>query len=177
MTYSVGFRAPSRSELIEGWSRHLLSELQEDDRYSDPDLEPQDNPGEIATAAIARLHSMAMEKLLDGESFARWFGRHSTEPKYPEMDWRPEQPIGEEELRQRLASGALLCRNPASRFSFIRSGSGSILLFVDGECFDCTGEAAAFAERLCAQDQVSADTSAAALIEALIDRGSIAFED
>ncbi|HEV2079218.1 MAG TPA: cupin domain-containing protein [Allosphingosinicella sp.] len=177
MTYSVGFRAPSRSELIEGWSRHLLSELQEDDRYSDPDLEPQDNPGEIAPEAMARLHSMTMEKLLDRDSFARWFGRHSTEPKYPDMDWRPEQPMDPEELRQRLATGAPLSRNPASRFSFVRSGSDCVLLFVDGECFECTGGAAAFAEQLCAQDQVSADGSATALIAALIDRGSIAFED
>ena len=30
MTYSIGFRAPSRSELIAGWSEHLLAELRDD---------------------------------------------------------------------------------------------------------------------------------------------------
>jgi 50S ribosomal protein L16 3-hydroxylase len=177
MTYSVGFRAPSRGDLIEHWSRHLLSEMQDDDRYGDPDLEAQENPGEISPAAIARLHAMVTEKMLDRDGFARWFGEHSSTPKYPDVDWRPEQPVGLEELRERLAAGAPLCRNPASRFSFIRSGADSVSLFVDGECFDCTGEEAAFAERLCAATRIEANEAPIDLIAALIDRGSIAFED
>ena len=55
MTYSVGFRAPSRAELIAHWCDHLLAELADDDRYADPDLAPQANPGEIAPAALDRL--------------------------------------------------------------------------------------------------------------------------
>ena len=61
-----------------------------------------------------------------------------------------------------LAEGAALCRNPASRFSFVRQGDG-LLLFVDGECFDCAGDVAALAETLCAQDHVSVDPSDAGL--------------
>ena len=177
MTYSVGFRAPSRGELVEGWSRHLLSGLEENDRYADPDLDAQENPGEISSAAIARLHSMATEKLLDRDAFARWFGRQSTAPKYPHVDWSPEQPIGPEELRDRFAAGAQLRRNPASRFCFIRTGSNSVTLFVDGYSFDCAGEAAHFAKQLCAQDLVSPGQSEMTLIETLVNRGSIAFED
>ena len=177
MTYSIGFRAPSQGELIDGWSQHHLAEIDEDERYSDPALEPQLNPGEISPAAIARLHAMATEKLLDRDSFARWFGEHCTAPKYPEVDWRPEQPIAQEELRQRIAAGAQLRRNPASRFSFIRTGGESVSLFVDGRCFDCTGEAAAFAERLCASDPVTSQPSSIGLIETLINQGSVAFED
>ena len=180
MTYSIGFRAPSRSELIEHWSRHLLSQAKEDDRYQDPDPEVQDNPGEISWAAIDRLRAMVAETMLDRDSFARWFGQHCTAPRYPDLDWRPEQPVGAAELRERLAAGAPLCRNPAVRFSFIRKEAGRLLLFVDGDCFDCSGETATFAEQLCAGPRMRVDPgrsgSAMALIETLIDRGSIALE-
>ena len=177
MTYSIGFRAPSASELIEHWSERLISESEDDDRYADPGLAAQSNPGEISPAAIARLHGMVTEKLLDRDGFARWFGQYSSTPRYPDLDWRPEEPIEAAELRERLATGTPLARNPASRFSFIRTGGDEVSLFVDGECFDCTGETAGFAEQLCAQNAISADRpEAVELIATLINQGSIAFE-
>lgn len=182
MTYSIGFRAPSRSEVIEHWSEHLLAEVDEDDRYRDSDLQAQENPGEISPAAMNRLHAMIAEKMLDRDAFARWFGQYSSTPKYPDVDWRPEEPVEIRELRERLAGGAPLCRNPASRFSFIRGSSDSLTLFVDGHSFDCAGLTATLAEQICAQDRIRTDpelcssNSAMVLIAALIDQGSVAFE-
>lgn len=182
MTYSVGFRAPSRSELIAHYCEHLLDELEEDDRYGDPDLRAQDNPGEIAAPALARLHAMVTEALGDRAAFARWFGRYNSTPKYPEVDWQPDEPIAAEELRELLGQGAPLCRNPASRFSFIRQGEEAVLLFVDGESFECAEETAAFAEMLCARERVTVDPkltqsgAAMELIIALFNQGSVAFE-
>lgn len=180
MTYSIGFRAPSRSELIGDWCDDLLAGMASDDRYGDPDLPLQDNPGEIALAAIDRLHAMVTEALLDRDSFARWFGRYTSTPKYPDMDWRPDTPIKPEELRARCAEGAPLTRNPASRFSYIRHGSDAVSLFVDGESFECAAETAAFARQLCKQAQftiapdfLKSDT-VMALITALFNRGSLA---
>ena len=182
MTYSIGFRAPSRSELIAHYCDHLLGEMQDDDRYEDPNLPAQKNPGEISSSAIAQLHTMITEKMLDREAFARWFGEYISTPKYPDMDWQPEEPIEIEALRKRLAGDEPLSRNPASRFSFIRRDGGSVLLFVDGECFACAGETSAFAEILCAQDRFSVhpdlikSDSAMALIAELFNQGSVAFE-
>ena len=90
MTYSIGFRAPSRRELIADWSEALLADLDDDDRYADPDLPPQQNPGEITAQALARLHGMVTERLLDRDAFARWFAQSATSPKYPDLDWRPD---------------------------------------------------------------------------------------
>jgi len=181
MTYSVGFRAPARSELIAHYVDDVLGRLDEDDRYADPDLRRQDNPGEISPEALDRLHAMVMSALGDRDAFSRWFGGYVSTPKYPEMDWAPEEVVEAEELRGMLANGAALVRNPASRFSFVRRGGGDVLLFVDGECFECAGEAAWFAALLCARDDVEittalADSNAAmSLIAALFNRGSIAF--
>lgn len=183
MTYSIGFRAPSRGELIAQWSEHLLAELPDDDRYGDPDLRAQDNPGEIGAQAIARLHAMVTETMLDRDAFARWFGEYTSARKYPDVDWRPEQPVSQRDLHERLAANVPLRRNPASRFSFIRQAAGPLLLFVDGRCFECGEESAAFAERLCAEDRVVIDPgligseAAMALLVELFNEGSLAFDE
>jgi 50S ribosomal protein L16 3-hydroxylase len=182
MTYSIGFRAPARSELIAHWCDDLLGQLQDDDHYDDPDLQPQANPGEIGATAIAGLHAMITETMLDRDAFARWFGQYSSTPKYPDLDAQPDEPIDAGELREYLADDVPLCRNPASRFSFIRQQTDSVLLFVDGYCFECSGESIAFAEQLCAQDRIQVDPAltqseaAMTLILTLFNQGSIAFE-
>jgi len=182
MTYSIGFRAPSRRELIASWCERLLADLEDDDRYADPDLAAQANPGEISPRAIDRLHGMIAERMLDREAFADWFARYATAPKNPEIDWRPEAPVDAGEVRRLLADRVPLLRNPAGRFSFIREEAARLALFVDGERFACAGEAAAFAERICAHGRVVASPDTAAskpaieLITALLDQGSIAFD-
>jgi 50S ribosomal protein L16 3-hydroxylase len=182
VTYSIGFRAPSRSELIGDWCDDLLAEMRDDDRYADPGLRTQDNPGEISAGALAELHAMINETLADHEGFTRWFGTYSSTRKYPDMDWQPEKPVAVDELRESLAGNVPLCRNPASRFAFVRQGADTVLLFVDGECFECGEETAAFAETLCAQDRIAVgqnlikSDAGMELVAQLINQGSVAFE-
>lgn len=182
MTYSVGFRAPSRSELIGYWTDDLLEEMNVDDRYSDPILKTQGNPGEISADAIDRLHWMITEKIGDRDAFASWFGKYSSTPKYPDVDWQPENPIEIEHLRECLKGGLMLHRNLASRFSFIQQNANSVLLFVDGESFVCTNESVVLAEIICAQDRITIDKNliqsndAMALIIKLYNQGSLSFD-
>jgi 50S ribosomal protein L16 3-hydroxylase len=182
MTYSIGFRAPSRSELIAGWCDEVLAGLDDDDRYADPELAAQSNSGEIAAAALSKLHAMVMAKLGDQAAFARWFGEHASARKYPEIDWAPDEPITVEALREALASGAALARNPASRFSFVRGEGDAVLLFVDGECLDCAGEVAVLAEQLCAGERIEVAAglvnsgAAMELLARLFNQGSVEFE-
>ena len=182
MTYSVGFRAPSRSELISQWADHLIGELDDDDRYADPGLTAQDNPGEISAGALARLRALVTERMLDPQEFARWFGSYATAPKNAEIDWRPERAIERESLRSRIASASPLLRNPASRFSFIQMEKSSLTLFVDGRAHDCAGPAGDFARQLCAGDRLVVDqdlldsADGLALLAELLNHGSVAFE-
>jgi 50S ribosomal protein L16 3-hydroxylase len=181
MTYSIGFRAPSRSELLGHYVDDVLDGLSDDDRYADPDLAAQTNSGEISAAALGALHAMITEKLGDKAAFARWFGTYNSTRKYPEIDWSPDEPAGAEQLRSWIANGEPLTRNPASRFSFMRQDGDAVLLFVDGECFETSGKAAAFAEILCAQDDMIIDVALTqskpimALLVQLCNQGSIAF--
>jgi 50S ribosomal protein L16 3-hydroxylase len=179
MTYSIGFRAPSRSELIAHYVDDVLAGLSDDDRYGDAGLVAQDNPGEITPDALAKLHALVVEKLADKDAFARWFGSYNSTPKYPDIDWAPEEALSTEDLRARLATGEALQRNPASRFSFVRQAAG-VLLFVDGESFECEGEAAVFAEMLCGRERVVVGSnlveSAMTLISSLLERGTVTID-
>lgn len=171
MTYSIGFRAPSRRELIAAWCDEVLADLTDADRYGDPGLARQDNPGEISPDALARLLALVTERIADADAFARWFGRFNSVPRYPEIDWSPEEPIGPEDL----VAGVILVRNPASRFAFI--AGPPTLLFVDGEEFACRDDMVALAERLCAapEMEIPASLSAAArdLLHTLCNRGCL----
>ncbi len=180
MTYSVGFRAPSRSELVAHWCDHVLDTLDDDDRYADPGLQVQGNPGEIAADAITALQAMVTEKLGDRAAFARWFGGYSSTRKYPEVDYQPDVPADAEDVRRAIAGGVPLTRNPASRFSFIKAAS--VVLFVDGEAFDCDGDTGPLAKAICASGGVKIEAAlagseaAVALIVALLNQGSVAFD-
>lgn len=182
MTYSIGFRAPSRAELIGHYADDLLDTIPDDDRYSDAGLQRQSNTGEISAGALDALHAMITARLGDKTAFARWFGGYNSTPKYPDMDWTPEEPIEPDELCARLMGGEALDRNPASRFSFVRQ-AGGVLLFADGECFECRNEAAALAEIICAQDRMivpakqAQSAGAMSVLAALYNRGSVAFAD
>lgn len=182
MTYSIGFRAPSRAELVGGWCDDLMADLADDDRYEDPGLAAQANPGEISAEALARLHALVTDHLADRDAFARWFGGYTTTRKYPEVDWSPEEPIGSEDLRALLGQDTPLLRNPASRFSFIRGEAGAVSLYVDGQALECGAALSGLAEALCAAEPISVDrdllasNTAIELIATLYNQGSLAFD-
>lgn len=158
MTYSIGFRAPTRKELIGYWMDDLLVAMDDDDHFADPDLHRQENPGQIRAEAIARLHEMITDKTGDRDAFMRWFGTYNSTRKYPELDWSPEKPIEIAELRKLLSSGVPLLRNPASRFSYVEAGDAGILLFVDGVSFEIPVELVSFAKDLCSRDSITIHT-------------------
>ena len=181
MTYSVGFRAPARSELIAHWCDHILDQLDDEDRYADPGLGRQDNPGEIRPEALAALHAMVTEKLSDPAAFARWFGRYTSAPKYGDADRAPAEAPSSADLEAAIRLGTALCRDPASRFAFTRQAHG-ITLFVDGAAIDCVGDSATLAERMCARDRVvigpegGVSQEAIALLVRLVGNGSLSLE-
>lgn len=180
MTYSIGFRAPSRAELIEAWADEIVPDLSDSDRYEDPDLMQQDNPGEISTDALARVRAMIADALDDQARFARWFGQYNTAPKNPDIDWGPDHPAEADDVRQGLAAGMVLVRNPASRFAFVRDAASSVLLFADGHCFACSDDAALFAQRICAETELAVTSDIAPstleLITLLVNAGSLALD-
>ena len=184
MTYSVGFRAPSRGDLLGHYVDDVLDGIKDDELYRDPDLTAQANAGEILPEALARMQQMMLEYLSDPAHFARWFGTFNSTPKYPDMDWRPEVPVAPQDVRAAINAQMPLSRNPASRLAFVpgAKNTDALMLFADGVCFDCIDETAALAKDLCAADSVVLDVALAAsaaaidLLTQLCNNGCLAFD-
>lgn len=181
MTYSIGFRAPSRAELLSHWVDEMPADFS-DDRYNDPGIQLQDNPGEILPDAIDKLHDITGSNLSKRDDFSEWFGLFNSATKYPDIDWAPEQPMPATEFASELNSGRTLERNPASRFSFIRNGSQMLLLFVDGQMFECKTATVQLAERICEQSRIdqlvdlARSNDAVELLHQLYNQGSLFFD-
>ncbi|UTW04968.1 cupin domain-containing protein [Amphritea atlantica] len=150
MTYSVGFRAPSHAEIMRSFTDFIGEKLTSESRYTDPDLTLQDNPGEIRPEALQKVREIFTSYLQDDARLGEWLGKFVTDPKYPELDQRPEQPATVAEIREALKEGDLcFIRNEGSRFSYSAGQDGEIQLYADGNCFKVSGSSCALVTSLC----------------------------
>jgi len=133
MTCSVGFRAPSISNMVSEYAEHLAADIDQELRYEDPDLVCQQSPAEISHEALTRIRSMLVEKMsVDDDSFMRWFGEFSSEPRSG-MHAKPPHVLfsSYHDLAATLQADSIIAQSSASKFLFARSND-SALLFVDG---------------------------------------------
>ncbi|MCB1923445.1 MAG: cupin domain-containing protein [Gammaproteobacteria bacterium] len=132
MTYSLGFRAPSRRELAADWFQHLVS-LADDTRLDDPRDLDVDDRARIGGAALSAAQQL-LDPLLtaDAGAFADWFGCYVTEPKPQFQVLPPDETWTQPDLERWIASDRDLVRHPAARLAWQESADG-LTLFVQGE--------------------------------------------
>ena len=139
MTCSVGFRAPSHSEILREYTDYISVNLSEALRYEDPDLITQENTGEITAQTLEKIQDILRKYTEDKELISQWFGQFVTTPKYQQADLLEsedsENTYSIKDLQSHLASGGVLLRNESSRFAFEVRGDKNIL-FVDGYSID-----------------------------------------
>jgi 50S ribosomal protein L16 3-hydroxylase len=130
-TYSIGFRAPSRAELVLGFAESVARKASSSNRYADPDLVPARHPGAISPAAVRRLRAMLKHDLVvGGDRFTRVIGELLTRPTGDDSsETRSLRPGA---LRGRLLASSGLLRNESSRIAYVLRGRRGALLFVDG---------------------------------------------
>lgn len=78
ITYSIGFRAPSHSELLLDLTQHLNLDLQEDQRYSDSEQMSKYDIGEIPQETITRIQNTLENLVNKPEAIADWLGEYAT---------------------------------------------------------------------------------------------------
>ncbi len=157
MTYSIGFRAPSHQDLVGGFVDFLMDDIDAQARYSDPELAPQANPGEIGPDALDQIKDLIRSQLATGDDIIEsWFGRYITEPKPGFVAEPVDEAYTEKELREYLRDGGSLERNPGSRFAYIVHDQDSVTLFVDGQEFVLGPAIAELARLLCRHRLVDA---------------------
>jgi 50S ribosomal protein L16 3-hydroxylase len=175
ITYSIGFRAPSHADILCDLSEDIAMRLTNDQRFSDPDLQPQSNPGQISKQAVDQVKNILLEQLTD-DNLARWFGKYMTERKYLE-DSATGPEYAANEWQSELQSGVALWRHPAARFAYVLDGDQAIL-FVDGSEYTCS---VALAEFVCGTGEIDwqsleplvQEPLNLAVVTALINRDSL----
>ena len=72
MTYSVGFRAPSRADLLEDLLGHILEQPAMQERFRDPKRSLQADPSTLAEADLERLTEFVLAALPDRAAIRAW---------------------------------------------------------------------------------------------------------
>ena len=129
MTYSIGFRAPDRRELMGALAEQLLSRAGEV-RFSDPGRAPADGPSRIANADLRQLRELVRGGLaLSDDELDGFLCRYLTRPK-PNLEVEGE-PNETKNVERRLRRGDALLRRRAARFLIVPRAS-ALWLFADG---------------------------------------------
>ncbi|MFA7553223.1 MAG: cupin domain-containing protein [Spongiibacteraceae bacterium] len=184
MTYSVGFRAPSQSEILADFCDHQIAQLTEDSRYTDTELTPQQNPGEIHMDVILSVQQLLRSHIGNTANIAEWFGRFMTQPKYFDEDHLDDQ-FTEQEIADFLEQNEEMYRDGAARFAFSQLDNQT-LFYANGLSYPCkSSQSKAFAELLAATDSYScaevkkliSDNESFTLLETLLNQGSVYFDE
>ncbi|MCQ4309154.1 cupin domain-containing protein [Pseudomonas stutzeri] len=182
MTYSLGFRAPSAAEVLTHFTDFLAQFLPDEERYSDADLAPTDDPYQIQSDALDRLRAMLTEHMGDERLLLTWFGQFMTEPRYPERVQGPD--IEEHALLAALEDGAVLIRNLSARLAWSEVDIG-LLLFASGQSRLLPSHLKDLLKLICSADAIHAenlapwlnDEDGRNLVWQLVKQGSLEFAD
>ena len=182
MTYSVGFRAPSAAEVLTHFTDFLGQFLPDEERYSDADIQPSEDPNQIQRDALERLKVLLNEHMSDERLLMTWFGQFMTEPKYPELVAGIE--IEEEDFLGALEDGAILIRNPSARMAWSEVGE-DLVLFASGQSRLVSARLRELLKLICSADALHvenlgawlADDEGRTLLWELVKQGSLGFAD
>lgn len=95
ITLSVGFRAPSRTELAREFLLWLSDRIDLPGLYSDPDLAAATNPAAIDAGMLGRVSHLLRELRWSSADVSTFIGQYLSEPK-PHITFDlPDPPLGE----------------------------------------------------------------------------------
>lgn len=133
MTWSVGFRAPSDRELLDGFCNHLIGRIPELQRYGDAGRRPARHPGELEQPAIEALRERIANLVGEPGALEEFLGRWLSEPKYAaHATERPARRWTRATLEKALARATDVRRDEGSRFLLLADPLSPVL-YVDGE--------------------------------------------
>jgi 50S ribosomal protein L16 3-hydroxylase len=145
MTWSVGSRAPSGADLLQGFGEWLAFSDDEGGRYSDPDLAPVRHAGKIDQRALRELRQFMLSCIRPERGIEHFLASFLSRFRLAHEPVAPPQSIERAQLLYTLKNDAGLMRNPWTRLTWIETG-GAATLYAAGQAFDCSP---ALAEALC----------------------------
>jgi 50S ribosomal protein L16 3-hydroxylase len=144
MTCSVGFRAPSISDMISDYAETIAAGIDREHRYEDPDLVCQQNPAKIQPTVLAELKTLLTEQLAAMDHrLLRWFGEYTSEPRSGLQPEPPEMQYASfSDLCAALTLKSSFAQAPVCKFLYAEDGDQA-WLFVDAKTYTTSAEFAA----------------------------------
>jgi 50S ribosomal protein L16 3-hydroxylase len=147
MTFSIGFLAPSHTDMLNDYVTFALEQLDENIRYSDPDLQLQNDFGEISAQAIEKIKQVIHSLPIDDMLIQQWFGRYVTQTRSAIQLDTPEI---EYTVHSWLTEFQHCHLRRAARMAFIHNPD-NVILFIEGQAITLPKSKAALAALLTQQ--------------------------
>ena len=138
LSFSIGFRAPTHTEMLTDFIDYISNDLPPEKTYKDSRITVQKHSNEITKDALENVRDIFKEYLNPNHpALAQWFGRFVSDTK-TDLVFENDEAINEFELLKKQSPK--LYRNPASRFAFYEPATNyeqasNTNLFIDGNNF------------------------------------------
>ena len=135
--YSIGFRAPSIADMLEGYSEGLIERANPAERFTNELGFSSNDSAEITIKDLNKAYSLLQQKTTNQLAFNKWFGAHMTLPKNPDLFCKLDEVPEYLELQGALiANRTLMEINSASRMAYANlPQEQTLLFFVDGRVY------------------------------------------
>lgn len=131
-TYSIGFRAPPLAHLLERLVDVALEHAGSTQLYADPDLKPVTSSTLLDDTALENIRQKLFSLLEKPDLLKQAAAAFLSEAKYE--DYEPEgDELDADDIRDALAQGAVLRRDPASRFVYTANHGVTDALYINGQ--------------------------------------------
>jgi len=149
MTWSIGSRAPSGADLLQGLGEWLAFADDEGGRYADKNLQAARHAGKIDSEALSDLRELMLSRISESENFNSYLATFMSRFRLAHEPVPPPETTTQEEVLKAITGGEKLFRNPWTRLTWIETSNGA-RLFAAGQSYDCENW---LAEALCEWEQ------------------------
>ena len=137
MTWSIGSRAASGADLLQGLGEWLGFSDDQGGRYSDPDLQSAHRAGEISSQELGRLRRLMLSSIDSNPSIDDYLAAFMSRFRLTHDPLPPADLIRQENLITVITNGERLFRNPWTRLTWIEL-DGVARLYAAGQAYDCS---------------------------------------
>jgi len=149
MTWSIGSRAPSAADLLQGLGEWLSFSDDQGGRYSDHDLKPVARAGEINRHALDGLRRLMLSGMDNNANLDNYLAAFLSRFRLAHDPAPPPALVSAGGVLTALMNGAKILRNPWTRLTWVEE-AGNARLFAAGQPYEC---GTWLAETLCQRQQ------------------------
>lgn len=137
MSWSIGSRAPSAADLLQGLGEWLAFSDDDGGRYTDPDLKAATRAGEISDNEMTGLKQFMRNAIENDDGIESFLASFMSRFRLAHEPVAPPDMISAEDLISAMKSGHTLHRNPWTRITWIES-AGHANLYASGQTYKCS---------------------------------------